>query len=338
MSAKNHGSAIDLNIFRRIVDLSPSPTFITNKPGFIIYVNDEFCRVSGYNRHEIIGRQPNILKSGEHTDSFYKTLWETILAGKTWKGEICNKAKNGKLYWEKEIIIPINGNTGEIEYFISIRIDDMDRRRADMLQHIQELSGGIAHEFAQPLQVLTIMSSLLESQPGRKEYIELLQSSVDRITRLVHSLKNINSLQNREYFSERILDIEASSQKSVVPSKVLRILIVDDEKELREILTEGLRMEGFECQGVGDAYKALELLDSNDYDLILSDINMPGMNGIELFRQIKSRGYNGNFMFMTGYSIDQTMKTVIQQTDGMIHKPFQLDDLIRSINKLFAPD
>ena len=94
---------------------------ITDKNGDIIYVNKLFCEVSQYSAEELIGKNHRILKSGYHPLEFYQELWKTITAGKTWRGEIKNMAKDGSHYWVKTVIVPILGVDGKPEHFVAIR-------------------------------------------------------------------------------------------------------------------------------------------------------------------------------------------------------------------------
>ncbi len=91
----------------RAVEQSPASVVITNTQGVIEFVNEKFCAITGFSKEEAIGNNPRILKSGAYSESYYKNLWDTILAGKDWKDEILNKKKSGELYWESEIISSI---------------------------------------------------------------------------------------------------------------------------------------------------------------------------------------------------------------------------------------
>lgn len=95
---------------------------LTNRAGKIVYVNDKFTEISGYSREELIGKTHRVINSFTHSSTFFKELWKTILQGQTWVGEICNKRKNGELYWVKTYILPIN-TVDQGTYFLSIRTD-----------------------------------------------------------------------------------------------------------------------------------------------------------------------------------------------------------------------
>ncbi len=91
--------------------------------GRITRVNDEFCRVSGYTEAELLGSDHSIVSSGFHPGSFWVDLWSTIAAGKPWRGQVCNRAKDGSLYWVDSMIAPFIGDDGHVEKYVSIRLD-----------------------------------------------------------------------------------------------------------------------------------------------------------------------------------------------------------------------
>ena len=94
----------------------------TDERGILNYVNDKFCEISGYTADELLGKQHNIVNSGYHSKEFFDDMWQTISSGKTWKGIIRNKSKNGKIYWVDSTIVPFFKN-GTIFSYISIRFD-----------------------------------------------------------------------------------------------------------------------------------------------------------------------------------------------------------------------
>ncbi|MBK6850202.1 MAG: PAS domain S-box protein [Burkholderiales bacterium] len=96
---------------------------VADGAGRIVDVNDGFCQISGYRRDELIGRTHNIVNSGVHEPAFWGEMWRTISAGRPWRGVICNRARNGSLYWVDSFIAPFIGANGRPERYVSIRID-----------------------------------------------------------------------------------------------------------------------------------------------------------------------------------------------------------------------
>jgi len=117
---------------------------ITDPAGNILYANDRFCEISGYHRAELIGVNHRIVNSGVHPPELFRDMWGTITLGEVWHGEICNRAKNGALYWVSATIVPMLDEKGEPEQYIGIRTDITDRKLieaqlSDQLHLVEEL-------------------------------------------------------------------------------------------------------------------------------------------------------------------------------------------------------
>ena len=148
----------DLGVFRETINQLEASVVVTDLPGNIVYVNPFFEKNTGYLFSEVEGKNPRILQSGYQDRSIYVELWNTISSGKSWKGEFQNKRKDGSLFWEKVNITPMRGESGEINYFVAIKIDitkdkeeeKVAARREALLNEIQDLSltGGWEYEVA----------------------------------------------------------------------------------------------------------------------------------------------------------------------------------------------
>ena len=154
---------------------------ITDKTGNIMSVNPSFTALTGYTVSEVLGKNPRVLKSGQHDAAFYRQLWETITAGKVWSGEVVNKRKDGSLYTEEMTITPVRDEHGAIANFIAIKQDITARKRveADLQQAHQQIIeqeklrvlgqmvSGIAHDFNNALSPILGFSELLLKHPEK---------------------------------------------------------------------------------------------------------------------------------------------------------------------------
>lgn len=122
----------------RVVEQSPVCVVITDLDGCITYVNPKFSELTGYGFDEVLGQNSRILKSGVTPQETYELLWEAILSGEEWRGEFCNRKKNGELYWEMAYIAPVVNTQGETTHYVAVKEDITARKKAE--EQLRELS------------------------------------------------------------------------------------------------------------------------------------------------------------------------------------------------------
>lgn len=231
------------------IEQSPSVVVITDTRGNIQYVNPQFTQLTGYTLEEVVGKNPRILKSGEISPAVYKQLWETISAGNEWRGELCNKKKNGELYWETARISPIKNPEGVITSYIGVAEDTTRIRQeekekqslreqlyhAQKLESIGQLAGGIAHDFNNIMTAIIGYGNLIqldmENDSPLKPYIQKILTTAERAADLTRGLLTFSRKQVTDPKPMRLNDCIKSARG------ILTRLIGEDI-ELKTTLTD----------------------------------------------------------------------------------------------------
>ncbi|HQF37877.1 MAG TPA: PAS domain S-box protein [Opitutaceae bacterium] len=172
---------------------------ITDRDGCIEWANPAFSVLSGWPGEEARGKNPrDLVRSGEHDSSFYQEMWDTILSGRVWRGEVINRRKDQSLRTEEMTITPVRDATGEISHFIAIKQDVTERkameahaRQGQRMEAIGSLAGGIAHDLnnilAPTLMVTEILKQKLDDEADR-ELLSMLQVSARRGAEIIKQL------------------------------------------------------------------------------------------------------------------------------------------------------
>ena len=156
-----------IRLLETAVEQSGSSIIITDSDGTIQYVNPAFTRVTGYSVREASGQNPRFLKSGRHDHAFYENMWSAISSGHVWHARICNRKKDGELFWEDSTIAPVQDETGEITHYIAIKHDvtELVKLEEKLNQKVRELEGimehaGVAIALIQNRTFLTVNNTL----------------------------------------------------------------------------------------------------------------------------------------------------------------------------------
>lgn len=118
-----------LSEFRKALDQSTN-IILTDLDGIILDANQSTVELSGYSKEELIGSHTRVNRSGYHPKEFYQTMWNTIKAGKEWKGELKNRRKDGSHYWVFTTIFPLKDKFGNVYRFLAVRTDITEQKEA----------------------------------------------------------------------------------------------------------------------------------------------------------------------------------------------------------------
>jgi PAS domain S-box-containing protein len=226
----------DLRKFATFISQSHEAIVITDPTGAIQYVNPAFERITGYTRGEAIGQNPRILKSGVHSGPFYRSLWETIGAGRVWSGFMVNKRKDGATFEEEAIITPLLDAAGKVTHFVAIKRDitaerGLERRirQSQKLEAIGTLAGGIAHDFN------NILSAIIGYTEMTLEEIERNSEPYDNLLEVLRASHRARDLVRQ------ILTFSRKSGSEMKPVK-LQPIIKESLKLLRATLPPNIEM------------------------------------------------------------------------------------------------
>ena len=192
------------------VEQSPVSVLITDKEGTIEYVNSAFCEVSGFSSEEVIGRTPQLLKSGKQPRATYDTLWQTILAGKIWRGELLNHRKDGHEFWQRVSISPVRNRQGNITHFVGVQ-EDMTlqkeataqlaraKRNADAASRAKgDFLANMSHEIRTPLNAIVGMNHLLRQthlDSKQRDYVEKQSRASRGLLSLVNDILDLSKIE-----------------------------------------------------------------------------------------------------------------------------------------------
>lgn len=201
------------------VENSPASIVITDHLGCIEYVNPKFTGITGYSLNEAIGLNPRILNSGIQPKETYSELWQTITEGYEWRGDFCNKKKNGELYWERASISPIRDIEGNITNFVAIKEDFTEEKKlteelvtAQKAAHNSnraksEFLANMSHEIRTPLNAIIGFASLALNTnlpPKEHDYIQKIHTAGELLLNVIGDILDFSKVEARQLKMEHI--------------------------------------------------------------------------------------------------------------------------------------
>jgi PAS domain S-box-containing protein len=179
---------------------------ITDHKGRIQFVNENFEKVSGFKAEELVGQNHSLLKSGYHSNEFFKEMWETISVGKVWKGDVLNRCKDGSFVWLDSTIVPMLNEVGIPNQYITIRKDITNEKNAELAirsyaadlekknSELDQFAYIVSHDLKAPLRAINNLSEWIEEDIGDnmsddvKNHMALLRGRVKRMELLINGI------------------------------------------------------------------------------------------------------------------------------------------------------
>ncbi|MFA7060184.1 MAG: PAS domain S-box protein [Pedobacter sp.] len=203
---------------------------MTDAQGIIQFVNPAFKSMTGYREKEVVGQNSRIFKSGKQDDQFYRDLWVTISGGRTWKGRMVNKRKDGTFYTEETTISPVRDVSGQIVNYVAVNRDitaqlrlEAQFQQAQKLEAVGLLAGGVAHDFNN---MLTVILCYAELALRKVDPVQTLHADLEEIIKAAKRSTDITrqllAVARKQAISPMLLDLNQSVENMI---KMLRRLI-----------------------------------------------------------------------------------------------------------------
>jgi PAS domain S-box-containing protein len=219
---------------------------VTDPGGVIEFVNPAWERLNAYSAQEALGKNANLVKSGEHNADFYFQMWDTILAGRVWRGEVVNRRKDGSSYEADLTITPVKNEGGQIINFVGVQHDISMLKELDRLK--SQFVSDVSHELRTPLTNIRLYLDLLnqteyDQRAGR--YMQTLTRESERLSSLIEDLLSLSRLE---------ADSAPFNKEPVDLNRMLSDLIEDRERLAAQYGLElRLECEANLPQVIGDA-------------------------------------------------------------------------------------
>lgn len=203
----------------------------TDTDGKISYANDTFCKISQYSREELLGQDHRMLNSGHHSKEFFRGMWQTLLNGEVWRGEVKNRRKDGSHYWANTTIVPFTNEAGDITQFVAIRTDisshkETVERMKTALRDAEvstrakaEFLANMSHEIRTPMNGVIGLTDLLldtELDAIQREYTETVRKSGDALLDIINDILDFSKIDAGKILLESIeFDLRNTIEDSI---------------------------------------------------------------------------------------------------------------------------
>ena len=276
ITRRKHAEAERARLIRCIEQTGES-VVITDLKASIVYVNPAFEELTGYTSAEAIGKNPSILKSNEHPDSFYQEMWSTLLRGENWSGELINKRKDGTLFQEEATISPIKGKSGRVINYAAVKRDITMRKqteaalaqakeRAETANRAKsEFLASMSHEIRTPMNgVIGMLELVLDTplDPSQRECVQLAKNSGDSLLAVINDILDFSKVEAGKLELEQIdfnlHDLVRETLKTLslrADQKGLELAYTIDDATPQQVIGDPGRLRQVLVNLVGNAIK-----------------------------------------------------------------------------------
>lgn len=257
---------------------------IADRSGKIIDVNTGFCIISGYSRDELLGKDHRILNSGTHSRDFWIQMWRQIASGVAWRGVVCNRRKDGTLYWVDSTIVPYLGEDGTIEKYISLRFDITAEKEAELelskakvaaeaaTQAKSEFLANMSHEIRTPMTAILGYADLLVDDTAADrpahisvDYVDTIKRNGEHLLAILNDILDISKIEAGKMAVESlpirtlpmVRDVEKLMQIRA-RAKDIRLSFVQDTALPQSFTSDPVRLRQILMNLVGNAIKFTE--------------------------------------------------------------------------------
>ena len=309
----------------KAVEQSPASILITDNNGIIEYVNLTFSRTTGWDFQETVGKNPSFIKSGDTPPETYTSLWNTILSGKNWRGEIQNRRKNGDVYWDSVSISPLFSETGEIINFVSVQEDITERKKLEealMRETVKAVESerlksafvaNISHELRTPLNSIIGYTDMIIAENSSSEMnsmLNIVRKSGDLLLNIINDIMDFSKIE--------------SGQMQILPVPYSLKALMENISDFIKILTaerkKNIIFRTFIDENISDAvmideHRVLQILNN----LLSNSVKFTDRGFIDVKIELK-KGF-------IEFSVSDTGKGISQDYYQHIFEPFSQEDI-----------
>jgi PAS domain S-box-containing protein len=272
-------TALELDSYRHALN-EHAIVAITARDGTILSANERFSLISGYAPDELLGKTHRVVSSGLHPPEMFRAMWSTVMAGEVWRGEVCNRAKNGEHYWVQTTIVPFRDAAGTVTRLMAIDADITARMRAEkQLEEAAEQANAanraksaflanMSHELRTPMNAIIGTTQLLDGTPlsaEQREYTGLIRGGGEALLTLINDVLDLSKIEagrleieSTEFDVRQIVENALDLSLPATLGRPLELVADIDPEVPERVLGDSARLRQVLANLIGNAVKFTE--------------------------------------------------------------------------------